>query len=59
MSNHNDNRPNNQIENYTNNLSSSLYLRQITKFELCKIITDKKNDSFLGSDGISINVIKN
>ncbi|VVC36760.1 Reverse transcriptase domain [Cinara cedri] len=58
MGDHNNKRPDKKIEYNTNNPSCSLYLRKITKTELCKIITDTNNDSAPGPDGISINVIK-
>lgn len=59
MSDHSENRPNEKNEYNTNNPPCSLYLRKITKSELCKIITDMNSDSVAGLDGISINVIKN
>jgi len=42
-----------------NNPVGSLNLRKITKNEICNIISNMKNDSAPGIDGISINVIKN
>ncbi|KAF0747826.1 Uncharacterized protein FWK35_00018234 [Aphis craccivora] len=55
LTDHDDNRPNKKNKYNTNNPLCSLYLRKITKTELCKIITNMNNDSFPGLDGISIN----
>jgi len=58
MGNHKESNTINQNSNISNNQSHSLYLRKITKTEISNIISNMKNDSAPGIDGISINVIK-
>lgn len=58
MGNHKESNTINQNPNISNNQSHLLYLRKITKTEISNIISNMKNDSAPGIDGISINVTK-
>lgn len=57
MGNHKKSNTINENPNISNNQSHLLYFRKITKTEISNIISNMKNDSAPGIDGISINVI--